>query len=441
MPMGILLSKGIAPLFAVAALGVLFLRVFRDRALPVQPGPVLYSLAGLAGWSLLSWFWSINPDETLKTGLSLAATLFGGAVLFAAGARLDGREREIFRNGILLGGAIGFPLIAFEFSTNAWLSRFLYGLADKHLFLVQGSYTPVLNAGTAATALFFWPWALALWSRFRGPVAGLGIAAALGLILLSDSDSVIFGVAAGAGVFSLGLALPRMMPWVLGALVSAGVLLAPMIPERLPDPMKPGPHLSWLSPSAAQRLIIWRTTVGHIEKKPVLGEGFDAARSLYGKKDRISIRFPDEILGRPWGPTVFEPIPLHPHNGVLQVWLELGAVGALILLGVLLAVIQSIRRFLDDKINRAAALGVLTVGLGIASISFGAWQSWWLTSILFGGAFMVSVTGPFQQMREGGLGGAPKDDSHPDLEEIGGPKGPEPTRYGDWERKGRAIDF
>ncbi len=25
--------------------------------------------------------------------------------------------------------------------------------------------------------------------------------------------------------------------------------------------------------------------------------------------------------------------------------------------------------------------------------------------------------------------------------EDGGPKGPEPTRYGDWERKGRAIDF
>ncbi len=25
--------------------------------------------------------------------------------------------------------------------------------------------------------------------------------------------------------------------------------------------------------------------------------------------------------------------------------------------------------------------------------------------------------------------------------EIGGPKGPEPTRYGDWERKGRCFDF
>jgi hypothetical protein len=25
--------------------------------------------------------------------------------------------------------------------------------------------------------------------------------------------------------------------------------------------------------------------------------------------------------------------------------------------------------------------------------------------------------------------------------EQGGPKGPEPTRYGDWERKGIAVDF
>ena len=26
-------------------------------------------------------------------------------------------------------------------------------------------------------------------------------------------------------------------------------------------------------------------------------------------------------------------------------------------------------------------------------------------------------------------------------EEIGGPKGPEPTRFGDWERGGRCSDF
>ena len=27
------------------------------------------------------------------------------------------------------------------------------------------------------------------------------------------------------------------------------------------------------------------------------------------------------------------------------------------------------------------------------------------------------------------------------INETGGPKGPEPTRYGDWEQKGRCTDF
>ncbi|CAH8523790.1 unnamed protein product [Schistosoma turkestanicum] len=33
------------------------------------------------------------------------------------------------------------------------------------------------------------------------------------------------------------------------------------------------------------------------------------------------------------------------------------------------------------------------------------------------------------------------DDVNPESGERGGPRGPEPTRYGDWERKGRCIDF
>lgn len=34
-----------------------------------------------------------------------------------------------------------------------------------------------------------------------------------------------------------------------------------------------------------------------------------------------------------------------------------------------------------------------------------------------------------------------EENDQPAPEEVGGPKGPEPTRFGDWERKGRCIDF
>jgi hypothetical protein len=33
------------------------------------------------------------------------------------------------------------------------------------------------------------------------------------------------------------------------------------------------------------------------------------------------------------------------------------------------------------------------------------------------------------------------DKKTPGNKEAGGPQGPEPTRYGDWERKGRCVDF
>ena len=36
---------------------------------------------------------------------------------------------------------------------------------------------------------------------------------------------------------------------------------------------------------------------------------------------------------------------------------------------------------------------------------------------------------------------APKPDTAKLPKEIGGPKGPEPTRYGDWEKNGRCTDF
>ena len=35
----------------------------------------------------------------------------------------------------------------------------------------------------------------------------------------------------------------------------------------------------------------------------------------------------------------------------------------------------------------------------------------------------------------------PKTRAPKTAKEIGGPSGPEPTRYGDWERKGICVDF
>ena len=55
--------------------------------------------------------------------------------------------------------------------------------------------------------------------------------------------------------------------------------------------------------------------------------------------------------------------------------------------------------------------------------------------------FLVQ-SGPMPQADDASAGTAPAGQP-PSLprREIGGPAGPEPTRFGDWEHKGRCIDF
>ena len=394
VPMAILLAKGVAPLFALAVVGVAALALVRRRRLPLLTGPIAYFLAAMAAWALLTWFWSIAPNDTIKTGISLALTFLGGAVLIGCAARLDQRERRIFDTGLIVGGAAGLALIAFEFATDAWLARRLYGLRGRELFLVEGRHTAAMNSGLAAAALFFWSWALAVRARVSSAAGNIAIAVAIALILLSDSDAVAVGLVAGVVVFGVALALPRAMPWIMAAVIAVGVVAAPLIPGLLPNPLEPGAKIPWPTLSAAHRVVIWNNTVKHIRNNPIVGGGFDTARSLYGSMDKVLYRYPESIIGKP-ATTLYEPIPLHPHNGVLQVWLELGMVGALILLGLLLAVVRAIATGIEAGADRATALAMLTTMMTIASISFGAWQSWWLTSILLASAFLVAqVTRP-----------------------------------------------
>jgi len=54
-----------------------------------------------------------------------------------------------------------------------------------------------------------------------------------------------------------------------------------------------------------------------------------------------------------------------------------------------------------------------------------------------------SSQAPSQATSEAAASAASHQPSRPSRKpiELGGPAGPEPTRFGDWERKGRCIDF
>jgi len=114
-----------------------------------------------------------------------------------------------------------------------------------------------------------------------------------------------------------------------------------------------------LSVSIYHRAAIWQFVAERIEEKPLLGWGLHASRSMPGAKELVARGA--EIL------------PLHPHNGPLQLWLELGAIGA-VLGAALLA-------WLARNAASAAQAAALTAMLVVGSVSFGLWQGWWMAAI------------------------------------------------------------
>jgi hypothetical protein len=58
------------------------------------------------------------------------------------------------------------------------------------------------------------------------------------------------------------------------------------------------------------------------------------------------------------------------------------------------------------------------------------------------GSFFIPPTDPPASTADAApIASGPRDASVPRPREVGGPGGAEPTRFGDWEKNGRCIDF
>jgi O-antigen ligase len=155
----------------------------------------------------------------------------------------------------------------------------------------------------------------------------------------------------GLAVLAGGLAwsAPDRGPKALGLLAVAIILLMPFVSAvsqalRLAQQVP----LSW-----AERLGYWDAACRFIGQRPWAGWGLDASRT-------------------------FTPlIQLHPHNGALQLWLELGVVGAALGALVWLVLFWSLAAPRRDSVA-AGAMASAAVYLLFGLISFGVWQEWWL---------------------------------------------------------------
>jgi O-antigen ligase len=156
-----------------------------------------------------------------------------------------------------------------------------------------------------------------------------------------------------------------------------------------------------LEPADVHRLLIWEFTIDRITERPLLGWGLDSARRIPGGKQNLNDAIRDRFDGAEYGYLrrvfangVFEALPLHPHSLALQIWLELGAAGALLAAAFIWFALGAAAAA-PSRYYRASLAGTAAAGFVIANLSYGAWQSWWVAALILAIAINCAlVRGP-----------------------------------------------
>lgn len=362
--LGVLVPLGLAPLIGVAGLVAAWALIaegsgaWRPRGAP----SLLFALLFLLG--AVSASWAVDPAASLLRVPKVAGLVIAGGLAIGAARYLDDATRHRM-TGLLAAGLL-FALLLPALDT---------------IFHVLHDATAIWqhNRGLSVSALLIWPASLLLARHgSRRLLLGLWVVAVIGVFLL-ESESAKAALVAGLIAAGLTWRAPKLAPAVLAGLAVAYLALAPLAHQRGVLPFTENISLKGDSPlpySARHRLLIWEFAAERIAEKPLLGWGFDGARRLPGGKTRLDREA--------------ETMPLHPHSAVLQIWVELGAVGAALAAALIAWTAVRLRR-IQDRAAAAAATGYFAAAFTLLSLAFGVWQSWWLAALFLTTALLAAA--------------------------------------------------
>ena len=325
-------------------------------------------LAYMAASSL----WAIDAAAALLLALRLSLIAFCAITLnlIMATSPIERSRRLLLC--FAAGATLFSSIVVLDLLTGTRLAIRLHGLHSTE-------YGPnTYSRGTVFEAIVVGALSAGLWRGGMKIMAIATVAATLAAVLLGSQLSAKVALLVSVAISLLVLARPSFR-WLLPALLILATCIIPfMLPFLLPVETQ-----CWLAahkPSALHRIFIWNFVAEHIHQRPIFGWGLDAARRLPGGQTLVPIR---NCLAPPGVPPIMgQLLPLHPHNGILQVWLELGGAGALLGFG---ALGLCIKRALTLKpacrrTGLAMIAGTVAAILSVAGFSFGVWQEWWLST-------------------------------------------------------------
>jgi O-antigen ligase len=309
-------------------------------------------------WGLVSSLWAIEPHRSLIIAMRLTGLFAAGLALIAAASKIHAPQRLML--SLMAGFVLSLVLAAAQFATHGALTAAL----SRRPYIGAS-----LNDIEDGFVLLLPPICATLLLQQRRIAAGTLAGATVIAIFLLAGDAARLGFIIGlAAAVSLYLG----WGWLSRAAAIASVifiLAAPLILPSLANFASLRQDAAAFKISVWHRLEIWSFVGGKIAEKPMLGWGLDSSRAIPGG----DVIVPGSLLylHETW-------LPLHPHDAALQLWLELGVPGAILLAALVVCVWLALATAPWPPLYAAAAGGSLVTALVVGFSSYGVWQEWWI---------------------------------------------------------------
>lgn len=354
--------------------GLIGLYYSRTHRLSELPQPLIVILLAIPVWGLVTALWSNNAMASVLTSLKVLALVVLGISWCRLTLSLPQSTRKSLINALIGGLFLGILFLIIE----TWFGH------PWQTFWAKSS-AGAFAQGALMISLVAWP--AILWA-FRRPYSLVWRISLVICLLLSifwalfqiDCDTSFIGLFLGSCVFIGTLLLPRITSLSMRLFLPLIIMSFPFVslyafkPENIPS------YNTYVHcPSYIDRLYIWNEVASSIFEHPWKGIGMDGTphheKTLVKRKwsyiDKQGMR--QEAESARFG--------MHPHNAILQLWLELGLFG--VILGTLIAhlTLLQIYRTNLSLIEKAVSAGLFTGTFMIVWVNLGFWQNWWISGL------------------------------------------------------------
>jgi O-antigen ligase len=325
-------------------------------------------------WVMVSCLWSINFANSFFSAVKFSTEFLLGILLIGNITKLDTNREKLER--ILIASLLASGIIFFiESLTGGKASIAFKELIQKketQVFLLHN-----LDRGMALLTLVSWVVISIFLKRGNRAAAFLLYFALLEGLSFSDNLAALVAHFISGGVFLLTRLTILRNPKILSFLLLISSLSMIIFAFKI-NPLKISEKNEVLPISAKHRLFIWNFVAKNSKEYPLLGIGFNSSKKFPVTDSQII-----ELFGQK-----LHPLPLHPHNNILQVYFELGAIGLILYLSLACKYLLIIGKNYKTTSSRNKDLicslyACFSVYFIIAMISYNVWQSWWLFSALW----------------------------------------------------------